>query len=508
MRSTITLTLAATLALTACPGDPTDSTDDTDVFDTGDTDTDDPDTEPPTVTITDDASGVADGDVTFTFTFSEDVGDSFEASDVSVTGGTAGAFSADGTTATLVVSPPADSSGTLELEVAAGSFEDLAGNANEDAVTATQDYDTTVPVDETVLIDFEGDEAAESFGGVVGSVVEDPTDSSNMVGELLKTDSAELWAGATLYYCPSFGITELPFAEGRTTITARVWSPDAGIPIRMKVERSIDTTKSVETEAVTTVAGDWETLSFDFANEAEGTAAINLTYTYDKLSVFPNYGTTGGDAGEKTYYIDDIVFADHVFTNECPETSTGDNLLANPGLEEWPSEGLATGWLVFPGDRSNYTKFSTGDTMFNTEDTFTAYEGTSAIKLYGIYDGVETETPVYQEFSTTAGTTYTMSAWTYMHEADAIAAPDTYLSLQLKFFNDDYSAFDFVESDTIITSTSATNSWEQLTVTGTVPEGFTKVQAAIEFWHCVGGTGDCYTGGGVYVDDVQLSEVE
>ena len=77
MRSTLYLTLMATVALTACPGDPTDETDtDPDTFDTGDTDTGVEDTTPPTVTITDDVAGTADGDVTFTFTFSEDVGTS------------------------------------------------------------------------------------------------------------------------------------------------------------------------------------------------------------------------------------------------------------------------------------------------------------------------------------------------------------------------------------------------------------------------------------------------
>ena len=509
MRSTLYLTLMATVALTACPGDPTDETDtDPDTFDTGDTDTSVEDTTPPTVTITDDVAGTADGDVTFTFTFSEDVGTSFEASDITVTGGTAGAFAGQGTSATLVVSPPADSSGTIEVDVAVGTFEDAAGNANDEAASATQDFDTTIPLVDTVLIDFEDGPGVEPFGGVVGTVVEDPTDSSNMVGQWVKTDTAAFWSGATIHYCPLFGIAELPFDADHTQISMRVWSPDAGIPFRMKVEKAGKPEISVETEATTAVASGWETLVFDFKNEATGTAAINYDNTYDKLSVFPNFGTDGADVGEKTYYIDDIVFLGKTFANECPIVEGGDNLLTNPGFEDWPSEGLATGWLVFPGDRTNYAKISTGDTMFNTEDTFTAYEGNSAIKLYGIFNGVETETPIYQEFATTAGTQYEMKAWVYMHAADAIAADDTYLSLQLKFFNDDFSAFEFAESPTTITNTSTTNTWTELTVTGTVPEGFTKVQGAIEFWHCVDATADCYTGGGVYIDDVSLVEVE
>ena len=35
------------------------------------------------------------------------------------------------------------------------------------------------------------------------------------------------------------------------------------------------TTHTVETDAVTTVAQEWETLTFDFSNQAEGTAELN-----------------------------------------------------------------------------------------------------------------------------------------------------------------------------------------------------------------------------------------
>jgi len=87
-----------------------------------------------------------------------------------------------------------------------------------------------------------------------------------------------------------------------------VYSPDAGIPVRLKVEDASDPTRSVETEAMTTMANAWETLTFDFANEAPGTAAFNDTYTYNKISVFPNFGTTGATAGAKTYYFDDFTF--------------------------------------------------------------------------------------------------------------------------------------------------------------------------------------------------------
>jgi hypothetical protein len=92
-------------------------------------------------------------------------------------------------------------------------------------------------------------------------------------------------------------------------MTVRVWSPDAGIQVRLKVEDAADGSKSVETEATTTVAADWETLTFDFANPAAGTPPLNLDYTYNRVSIFFNFGVPGSVAGEKTYYFDDMTFS-------------------------------------------------------------------------------------------------------------------------------------------------------------------------------------------------------
>ncbi len=148
----------------------------------------------------------------------------------------------------------------------------------------------------------------DDFGGNVSQTVADPMNASNTVLESVKTNTAATWAGTSL--CPQGGslATAIPFAQGATTISLRIYSPDAGIPIRLKAEDHTDPTKSVETEAQTQVANAWDTLVFDFANEAQGTAAINFTYTYDKLSVFYNFNTDGATAGTKTYYLDDAWF--------------------------------------------------------------------------------------------------------------------------------------------------------------------------------------------------------
>lgn len=151
------------------------------------------------------------------------------------------------------------------------------------------------------LTGFGGDEDA--------TVVADPTDASNKVGKVVKQATAELWAGVTASTGPNFSIPTLPFTDMATKMSVRVWSPDAGIEIRLKVEDAAEPTHSCETTATTTVAGNWETLDFDFKNQAAGTAALNVGYTFNKVSIFFNFGVTGAQAGSaKTYYFDNVKF--------------------------------------------------------------------------------------------------------------------------------------------------------------------------------------------------------
>ncbi|MCB9295202.1 MAG: hypothetical protein H6559_19085 [Lewinellaceae bacterium] len=98
----------------------------------------------------------------------------------------------------------------------------------------------------------------------------------------------------------------IPFTTSQTQMSVRVWSPEAGVPVRLKVENAADPAISVETEATTTVAMVWDTLRFNFSNEVPGTAPINLDDTYDKISIFFNFGAEGAAVGEQTYYWDDV----------------------------------------------------------------------------------------------------------------------------------------------------------------------------------------------------------
>lgn len=139
-------------------------------------------------------------------------------------------------------------------------------------------------------------------------ILADPAGGSNKVARAVKSATAQLWAGTTASTSAGNSVPALPFDAARTTMTVRVFSPDAGIRVRLKVEDASNGTRSCETDAFTTTANMWETLTFNFSNPASGTPALNRSYTYNRVSIFFNFGVPGSSVGTKTYYFDDIVF--------------------------------------------------------------------------------------------------------------------------------------------------------------------------------------------------------
>lgn len=164
-------------------------------------------------------------------------------------------------------------------------------SSGKSPITLPITWDDTSNVDYTVI----------DFGGNASALTADPMNASNTVLRSRK-DSAFAWAGTT--FGNSLGLA-VPFSPGNTMIKAVVYSPDTGIVVRLKVEDQTNPAISVETDVVTTVANAWDTLMFDFANQATGTAAINYANTYDKMSIFYDFNVVGSG---KNYYVDYVAF--------------------------------------------------------------------------------------------------------------------------------------------------------------------------------------------------------
>ena len=151
------------------------------------------------------------------------------------------------------------------------------------------------------------------FGGNISVPATDPTNGANNVKRTTKPNGAETWAGTTIganFNAP------IAFTATRTQMSIRVYSPAAGLRVRLKVEDKTNNTRSVETEAMTQAVNTWETLVFDFATPSIGTASMNLAYTYDMASVFFDFGNSGTGS---VFYWDDVTF---LVTNVIPNYLT------------------------------------------------------------------------------------------------------------------------------------------------------------------------------------------
>jgi hypothetical protein len=178
-------------------------------------------------------------------------------------------------------------------------FDDITLLAAEEPTGGSPTQRTIASLDEggAALVGFEG--CADS------TLVADPAGGSNQVGRVVKPGTGvPFYCGTTVVTVANGGFAPIPFSATATTMTVRVWSPDVGIPVRLKVEDITDGTQSVETEATTTAVG-WQTLSFDFANAASGTPPLNLSTAYTKATIFFDFGSVGTG---KTYYFDDLNF--------------------------------------------------------------------------------------------------------------------------------------------------------------------------------------------------------
>lgn len=144
------------------------------------------------------------------------------------------------------------------------------------------------------------------FGNNVTTDAVDPLNASNKVKKTVKPNGAETWAGVTIG-TPNGFATAIPITASATKMAVDVYSPAAGIPVRLKIEDRNNGSRSVEAQVNTSTANGWETLVFDFSNQVAGTAALNVSYTYDKASIFFDFGTAGNG---KTFYWDNVVFGD------------------------------------------------------------------------------------------------------------------------------------------------------------------------------------------------------
>ena len=143
------------------------------------------------------------------------------------------------------------------------------------------------------------------FDGEVSQLVADPTNPSNHVMKSTKTAGAQTDAGVTIGTSLGFS-SPVPLTAAASKMSVRVYSPAIGLDVKLKLD---DHTRanagfSVETDVLTTVAGGWQTLTFDFSKPATGTPAYSASNKYDLASIFFDFGNAGTGS---VFYFDSVV---------------------------------------------------------------------------------------------------------------------------------------------------------------------------------------------------------
>lgn len=156
-------------------------------------------------------------------------------------------------------------------------YDDITLVATDGATSPVQDFEGTAPV-------FEG------FGGASSMVIDNPDDSgentSTKVVEYLKNFGAETWAGT--YF-------DTPAALDLTTyssISVKTWSPAVGAIIKLKLENQANPEENFEVDLLSTVANEWETLTYDFSAASAG--------TYDRVVLFFDFDVSPVGSGGYT----------------------------------------------------------------------------------------------------------------------------------------------------------------------------------------------------------------
>lgn len=141
---------------------------------------------------------------------------------------------------------------------------------------------------------FEGFEGADS--AIEANPDQNGVNTSATVMRTIKTNGAQFFAGTLLDL-------DIPIDFSMTQkLSVKIWSPKAGIPLRLALERNDGGAAQVFVDVNTTTSNEWEELVFDFSGVA------NSSVDYNRVVLFMEFvEDLPGDGS--TYYFDDIQLA-------------------------------------------------------------------------------------------------------------------------------------------------------------------------------------------------------
>ena len=300
-------------------------------------------------------------------------------------------------------------------------------------------------------ITFETPFTLDQFDGGGTSIVANPDTNGNdsaTVLEMVK-GAGQPWAGSKVTIPTPFDFSN------STTVTAKVWSPRAGLNLLMKFEDNVPwpgVTGTAEITATTTVANGWETLSFDFSG-------IDMNIDWYNMVLIMDNGTQGDGTANYTIYVDDV--------------STDPMLDFEPKFELSSFDGGGISVIANPDTNGNSSSMV-------AEIVKGAGQPWAGSKI-----------TVPSPFSFAGATTVTIKVW----------SPRAGLNLLMKF--EDNVPWPGVTGTAEITATTTVaNTWETLTY------DFSGIDMNIDWYNLVlimdnGTQGDGSANYTIYIDDIE-----
>jgi hypothetical protein len=303
------------------------------------------------------------------------------------------------------------------------------------------------------VINFESGYTLSSFDGGDISVIANPDTNGNSSGNV-----AQLVKGAGATWAGSKITLDNPFDISNPVVTVKVWSPRVGLNLLMKFEDDEPwpgVTGSAEITATTTVANQWETLTFDHSGISSSIDWYNMVLIMDN-------GTQGDGSANYTIYLDDF--------------TTSPILNFEPQYSELSSfDGGDISVVANPDTNGN-----------NSNNVAQMVKGTGAT-----WAGSKITVPA--PFSVTSTSTVTVKVW----------SPRVGLNLLMKF-EDDVPWPGVTGSAEITATTTVANQWETLTF------NHSGINESIDWYNMVlimdnGTQGDGSANYTIYLDDITIN---
>ncbi|MFC4269639.1 hypothetical protein [Polaribacter marinivivus] len=309
----------------------------------------------------------------------------------------------------------------------------------------------SVPFNGVTPLTFEDNFTLSSFDGGAIQAIANPDASgintSSRVFEMVK-NAGQPWAGSKITLNENFDVSN-------PIVKAKVWAPRTGLNLLLKFEDATpwpNTAASAEITATTTVANQWEELTFDFTG-------ISGAIDFNNLVLIMDNGTQGDGTSDYTIYVDDIT--------------------TSPELNLEPNVSLSS--------------FDGGDiTIIDNPDasgTNTSARVAKMVKNAG-QPWAGSKITVNSPFSFIGGTGVKVKVW----------SPRAGLNLLLKF--EDATPWpNTVASAEVTATTTVANGWEELTFS------FSGISTSVDFNNLVlimdnGTQGDGSSNYTIYIDDI------